>query len=79
MYKKVLYFVPVKKVSSNAVCPVESYQDVKSTSGLEHMTPHVSTQGKVASVLITDGARCYLRPATEYRLKHRFCALSTGD
>ena len=43
--KKVLYFVPVKKVKDNAVCPVESYQDVKSTAGLDHITEHVTTSG----------------------------------
>ena len=77
--KKVLYFVPVKKVKDNAVCPVESYQDVKSTAGLDHVTEHVTTSGKMSSLLITDGARCYLRLAKEFKLKHRFCVHSAGD
>ena len=71
--------MPVKKVKDNAVCPVESYQDVKSTAGLDHVTEHVTTSGKMSSLLITDGARCYLRLAKEFKLKHRFCVHSAGD
>ncbi|CAK0871220.1 unnamed protein product [Prorocentrum cordatum] len=75
--RTVVYFVPVKKVAPNAVCPVvrgvkqvECREDVLASGGLDH----VATK----SVLVSDGARLYARLAREHGLRHRFCVHSKG-
>ena len=77
--RMVVYMMPVKQVAHNAVCPVESRADVLSCKGLEHVVSQETDSGKVASLLVTDGAKLYERLAKEHKLKHRYVVHSKGQ
>ena len=77
--RMVVYMMPVKQVAHNAVCPVESRADVLSCRGLEHLVSQETDSGKVASLLVTDGAQLYERLAKEHSLKHRYVVHSKGQ
>lgn len=73
-----VYFVPVKQVAPNSVCPVESRADILSTGALNQIQD-ISKGGKsIKSLLVTDGAAVYKNLCKEHKLNHRQCVHSKG-
>lgn len=77
--RMLLYFVPVKRVSINAVCPVECRKDVLDTGAFLNTASFTQKGKKVKSLLVSDGAALYARIAEEYGLLHRFCVHGQGQ
>ena len=77
--KMLVYIVPVKKTAHNAVCPVESREDILQTKALEQILPTVKGDREMASVLLTDGAKVYNKLAKAYGLQHKFVVHSKSE
>ena len=77
--KMLVYIVPVKKTAHNAVCPVESREDILQTQALEKVLPTVKGNRQMASVLLTDGAKVYNKLAKAYGLQHKFVVHSKSE
>ena len=77
--KMLVYFVPVKRVSQNAVCPVECRKDVLETKAFLNTASFTHKGKHVKSLLLSDAAGLYARTAEEHGLLHRFCIHGKGQ